>query len=116
MEPMEINAGGWYLRALRDDERVDDRPALADGGITDPAYVRMRRSQWLSDSAYSWAVCQPNTGEMLAEVIVTPLDTTASLTGWAREGHMDALDTASAAVTRFTEGALGLAVIEGRGA
>ena len=28
MEPIEINAGAWYLRALRADERVDDRPAL----------------------------------------------------------------------------------------
>jgi hypothetical protein len=29
LEPVEINAGQWYLRGLRADSRVDDRPALA---------------------------------------------------------------------------------------
>lgn len=110
MDPIEINAGGWYLRALRADERVDDRPALADGGITDTGYVGLRASQWAENSVYSWAVCQPNTGELLAEVFLTPEGTTARLTGWAREGHDEALATASAAVTRFAEGALDLTV------
>jgi hypothetical protein len=32
MEPVEINAGQWYLRALRADSRINDRPALADLG------------------------------------------------------------------------------------
>lgn len=118
MEPVEINAGGWYLRALRADERVDDRPALADGGITNPAYVDQRTAQWREDSAFSWAVCQPNTGELLAEVVLTPMGTQtrskALLTGWARAGHTDALSTASEAVTRFAEGALGLVVVEGQ--
>ncbi|AGT91890.1 hypothetical protein ACH49M_11590 [Rhodococcus qingshengii] len=114
MEPIEINAGGWYLRALRADERVDDRPALADGGITDPDYVSQRSAQWHENSVYSWAVCQPNTGELLAEVVLTPLDSTALLTGWARDGHTEALTTAADAVTRFAEGALGLVVVEGQ--
>ncbi|MFC8933386.1 hypothetical protein [Rhodococcus sp. NPDC057135] len=114
MEPIEINAGGWYLRALRADERVDDRPALADGGITDPEYVSQRSVQWHENSVYSWAVCQPNTGELLAEVVLTPLDSTALLTGWARDGHTEALATAAEAVTRFAEGALGLVVVEGQ--
>ena len=39
VEPVEINAGAWYLRAPRDDDLIDDRPALADLGETDPDYV-----------------------------------------------------------------------------
>ncbi len=111
MEPVEVNAGGWYLRALRADERVDDRPALADGGITDPDYVSRRTEEWASETHFSWAVCQPNTGELLAEVGLTPTtDGKAQLTGWARTGHTEALETGSAAVRRFAEGGLGLEV------
>ena len=112
MEPVEVNAGAWYLRALRSDERVDDAPALADGGIDDPEYIARRTQQWADDTNYSWAVCQPNTGEMLAEVILTPDDdgVGASLTGWSRDGHEDALAYATDAVRRFGEGALGLTV------
>lgn len=110
MEPVEINAGGWYLRALRADERVDDRPALADGSITDPEHVQRSHAAWQSDEQYSWAVCQPNTGELLAEVLLTPDGDQAVLTGWARDGHDDALESGSAAVTRFAEGALGFTV------
>jgi len=43
MEPVEINAGAWYLRALRADDRVDDRPALAELGETDAHYVTRPR-------------------------------------------------------------------------
>ncbi|MFC9787673.1 hypothetical protein [Rhodococcus sp. NPDC127528] len=113
MEPIEVNAGAWYLRALRADDRVDDRPALADGGIDDPDYVATRTAQWAADEHYSWAVCQPNTGELLAEVVLTPAGSDAALTGWARTGHEDALDTALEVVTRFAEGALGLTVSRG---
>jgi hypothetical protein len=28
LDPVEINAGQWYLRGLRADSRTDDRPAL----------------------------------------------------------------------------------------
>lgn len=111
MEPVEINAGGWYLRALRSDERVDDVPALADGGITDSDYVATRKAQWDNESHYSWAVCQPNTGELLAEIGLTPQpDGSATLTGWTRDGHDTALATGTDAVRRFAEGALGLTV------
>ena len=34
--------------------------------------------------------------------------------GWARDGHTEALTTAADAVTRFAEGALGLVVVEGQ--
>ncbi|QBJ95382.1 hypothetical protein ERC79_04990 [Rhodococcus sp. ABRD24] len=110
MEPIEINAGAWYLRALRADERVDDRPALQGGGITDPDYVARRRGQWATDEHCSWAVCEPTTGELLAEVGLTPNGSDGVLSGWARPGHEDALETATDSVRRFAEGALGLTV------
>lgn len=112
MEPIEINAGSWYLRALRADERVDDRPALRDGGIDDAGYVAERRRQWATDEHYSWAVCEPTTGELLAEVV---LSSDGVLSGWARPGHdgaVGALADGTDAVRRFAEGALGLAVTE----
>ncbi|MFD4292970.1 hypothetical protein ACFWQG_07080 [Rhodococcus sp. NPDC058532] len=112
MEPIEINAGSWYLRGLRADERVDDRPALADGGITDPDHVAARARQWAGDEHYSWAVCEPTTGELLGEVGLTPAGTDGTLGGWARPGHDAALAAATAAVRRFAEGALGLTVAD----
>ncbi|GGL24794.1 hypothetical protein [Nocardia jinanensis] len=109
MEAIEINAGAWYLRALRADERIDDRPALASGGITDPDYVARRGAQWADESHFSWAVCEPTTAELVAEVGVTPRpDGTAAVAGWSRPGHREALDVAAAAVRRFAAGALGL--------
>jgi hypothetical protein len=110
MEPIEVNAGQWYLRALRADERVDDRPALAAGGINDPDYVARRARQWADESHLSWAVCEPTTGELLAEIGVTPsVDNpdVAELTGWARPGHDAALAAATATIRRFAAAALG---------
>ncbi|SHT55873.1 Uncharacterised protein [Mycobacteroides abscessus subsp. abscessus] len=54
MEPIEINAGAWYLRALRADERMDDRPALTSLGVDDADYVTGRAADWDSDRLYSW--------------------------------------------------------------
>ncbi|WP_328391153.1 hypothetical protein [Nocardia sp. NBC_00416] len=109
MEAIEINAGAWYLRALRADDRIDDRPALASGGITDPGYVARRSAQWGDESHFSWAVCEPTTAELVAEIGVTPRpDGTALIDGWARPGHQEALGAGVRAVRRFTEGALGL--------
>ncbi|MCM6777796.1 hypothetical protein NDR87_30355 [Nocardia sp. CDC159] len=109
MEPVEINAGSWYLRALRADERIDDRPALAAGGIDDPDYVTRRTREWAEASRYSWAVCEPTTAEMVAEVVVTPnSDGTADISGWARDGYGAALESGRTVVRRFVAGALGL--------
>lgn len=112
MEPIEINAGSWYLRALRADDRIDDRPALADGGITDPEYVATRAAQWADESYFSWAVCEPTTAELVAEIGVTPgPDDTATVTGWARPGADEALAAGLASVHRFVAGALGLTAV-----
>ncbi|MBB3750234.1 hypothetical protein FHT44_002695 [Mycolicibacterium sp. BK634] len=108
MDPIEINAGAWYLRALRADERIDDRPSLADLGETDPDYVSRRTAQWADESGYSWAVCEPTTGELLAEVIVDPAS--ATLSTRARPGHEHVVDVAATAVRRFAAAALNLTV------
>lgn len=101
MQPVEINAGAFYLRALRADNRVDDRPALADLGETDPDFVTIRAAQWDSDLLYSWAVCEPTTGELLAEVTLSPV--TGGLAVRARPGYDEAARVAAGTARRFAE-------------
>jgi hypothetical protein len=101
VEPVEINAGTWYLRALRADDRIDDRPALAELGETDADYVQSRTADWETDATYSWAVCEPTTGELLAEVTLSPKTRLVGLR--ARPGHADAAEAAAAAVRRFAD-------------
>ena len=104
MEPIEINAGGWYLRALRADERMDDRPSLADLGEHSPTHVQTRATQWESDTLYSWAVCEPTTGELLAEVVLNPAS--GQISTRARTGFDEAAATGAAAVRRFADAVL----------
>ncbi|HTM85033.1 MAG TPA: hypothetical protein VL179_09045 [Mycobacterium sp.] len=108
MDPIEINAGDWYLRAPRADDRVDDRPALADLGETDPEYVAHSAAGWATDTGYTWAVCEPTTGELLAEVTLDPVS--GALAGRSRRGHDAAARTAAETVGRFATAALGLTV------
>lgn len=99
MDPVEINAGRWYLRGLRADDRIDDRPALAELGVSDPAHVVRSAAEWSADSRYSWAVCEPTTGELLAEVTLDPLS--GDIVSRARAGHEAAAGAAAASVRRF---------------
>jgi len=108
VEPVEINAGAWYLRAPRDDDLIDDRPALADLGGIDPDYVTRCSSRWASDTGYTWAVCEPATGELLAEVALDPVAATVHTR--ARDGHADAAAIAAQSVRRFAAAALGITV------
>lgn len=101
MDPIEINAGAWYLRALRADNLMDDRPALADLGETDSDYVARCATGWKRDERYTWAVCEPTTGEMLAEVTLDPAGGVTGLR--ARPGHADAAETAADTVRRFAD-------------
>ncbi len=101
IEPVEINAGACYLRALRADDRIDDRPALAEMGETAADYVAARAAQWQSDTVYSWAVCEPTTGELLAEVTLAPRTGLIGLR--ARQGHDEAAQAAGDAVRRFAD-------------
>lgn len=129
MEPVEINAGMWYLRALRADDRVDDRPAVL-ASCRDPeirrwrrrpapdpavasAYVAERTDGWARDDRLSWAVCAPATGEMRGEVELSGLDLgrgLAELSCWALPAArgVGMTTTAASAVLRFAFDGLGL--------
>jgi hypothetical protein len=99
LEPVEINAGQWYLRALRADGRIDDRPALADLGVTDPGHVAHSAAAWSADTGYSWAVCDVTTGELLAEATLDPA--TGGIATRARDGYAHAATAAAESVRRF---------------
>ncbi|MGD9530474.1 GNAT family N-acetyltransferase [Pseudonocardia sp.] len=129
MEPVEINAGTWYLRALRADERIDDRPAVLASALEpdivryrrrpDPtleaagAYVAQRAAAWERDERFTWAVCEPTTGEMVGEVDLSRLDLDRGLAEigvWAlppARGRGLAVAAVSS-VLRFGFGGLGL--------
>jgi RimJ/RimL family protein N-acetyltransferase len=129
LDPVEINAGSWYLRALRADDRIDDRPAVL-ASCTDPeirrwrhrpppqpaeadAYVRRRAAEWARDERYAWAVCEPTTGEMLGEVELAAVDLqhgVAEAACWALPAARNRGMTSSAlsAVLRFAFAGIGL--------
>ena len=108
MEPVEINGGRWYLRALRCDDRVDDRPALADLGVTDGGYVDDAADAWADDTRYTWAVCEPTTGELLAEVTLDP--ESGRLRSRARPGFSDAAAASADTIRRYAAAVLGLEI------
>lgn len=130
MEPVEINLGLYYLRALRADERIDDRPAVLEG-FSDPdtrqwvpgyriddlagagAYIARRTREWSVDTRYSWAVADPFTGELLGEVGLKDLDLSAGTAEAACWTHpagrgRGIASRALAAALRFGFGAIGL--------
>jgi len=104
MDPVEINAGQWYLRGLRADGRIDDRPALADLGVTDPDHVAHCAAQWSSDASYSWAVCEVTTGELLAELTLDPQS--GAIATRVRAGQAHAATAAAESVRRFAAATL----------
>ena len=129
LDPVEINAGAWYLRALRADDRIDDRPAVVSSA-SDPeilrwrhrleptleaatTYVADRLEGWARDECYSWGVCEPTTGRMLGEVELVSLDLpmgTAEVTCWAlpEARGRGMATTAVGAIVRFAFDGLGL--------
>jgi RimJ/RimL family protein N-acetyltransferase len=130
VEPVEINLGLYYLRALRADEHIDDRPAVIEG-FADPdtrrwvpgyrvddlagatAYIARRAEEWARDIRYSWAVADPFTGELLGEVGLKELDLTAGTAEAACWTHpagrgRGTASRALAAALRFGFGAIGL--------
>jgi RimJ/RimL family protein N-acetyltransferase len=133
MEPIEINAGGYYLRALRADDLLDDRPAIvrafadaetrkwvADYRIDDlddaGAYVQRRADEWKRGVRCSWAVSEPTTGVLLGEVDLRGLEgglNAVQAACWTHPEHRGCgvASTALAAAVRFGFGALGLTKI-----
>ncbi|GAA3048388.1 hypothetical protein GCM10010528_29500 [Gordonia defluvii] len=99
MEAVEINAGSWYLRALRDDDRLSDVPALSDLGIADPAaFVVAADAGWADETRFTWAVCEPTTGELMSLITADP---GGRPDGMARDGQQSSLDEVRQVVTRF---------------
>jgi hypothetical protein len=74
----------------------------------DPDYVTRCTAGWASETSFTWAVCEPTTGELLAEVTVDPRS--ATLSTRARPGHAEAASVAATAVRRFAAAALNLTV------
>ena len=78
VDPVEINAGAWYLRGAR------------------------------SDTGYRWDVCEPISGDVVAEVTLDP--DTATMSSFGDEA--DAIEVAEQAVRRFAAQALGITVAD----
>jgi hypothetical protein len=84
---------------VRADNRIDDRPALAELRVTDPDYIARCAALWSADTSYSWAVCEVTTGELLAEVTLDP--NTGEIATKARAGQAEAAAAAAESVQRF---------------
>ncbi|MBV7295573.1 hypothetical protein KRX51_06535 [Corynebacterium sp. TAE3-ERU12] len=76
MDPIELNAGRFYLRPLRHDERVDDTVALgkAHGRAVTEEYIADAHADFAAGRVFRWAVCEQADVELIGEVIVTPVD------------------------------------------
>lgn len=79
MEPIELNAGRFYLRPLHNDQRINDEPACAQIG-KDAAWVAAAHDNWLLDQTYTWAVCEQTRVEMVALIETDPLTGTVTAT------------------------------------
>jgi RimJ/RimL family protein N-acetyltransferase len=133
VDAVEINTGEYYLRQLRADRLMDDRPALIEG-FADPKhrryvlnyrlrnideateYVALRAAQWAGDERCSWAIAEPTTGDLLGEVGLKDLDLehgTADAAVWvhAKARGRGAAAKALSAAVRWGFGALGLVEI-----
>lgn len=75
---MEINAGAWYLRGVA------------------------------ADTGYQWDVCEPITGEVVAQVTLDPRTGSLSSAG----ANAEAIDVARQAVRRFADQALGITLAD----
>lgn len=109
MDPVEINAGRYYLRQLRADEHLDDRPVLraALGDIDATAWVERRTRQWRDGTGYGWAVAEQTTGALLGEITLTP---DGKLHCWTVPAyrHTGVMRHSLPAILRFAAEALGI--------
>lgn len=73
MEPMEVNAGRFYCRPLRQDSRVDDAPAMSRilGYLVDPGEFSYANKDWHADKVYRFAVCEQTNVDLIALAIVS---------------------------------------------
>ncbi|MFI6097344.1 GNAT family N-acetyltransferase [Lentzea sp. NPDC051213] len=130
MEPVEINAGEYYLRAFRHDDRIDDVPALVaaftdeenrrylprtdiGGAAAAEIFVNYLADGWKYESRLSWAVCDATTAELLAGVVIRDLDLRFGLGEvmcWSQPDHRGrgVLSTALNSALGFAFGGMGL--------
>jgi len=107
VEPVEINAGEHYLRAFRNDDRVNDVPALVEI-YADPEtkrymtrlnvanapsaemFILLMSNGWEKDYRWSWAVCDAVTADLVAGVVLHNIDRklgSAEVTCWTHPAH-----------------------------
>ena len=130
MEPVEINAGEYYLRAFRNDDRVNDVPALVeiyadpetkrymnrlsiDDASTAELFIMLMANGWAKNYRWSWAVCDAVTADMVAGIILHNVDhvlKSAEVTCWTHPAHRGkgVLPTALNAVLGWAFGAQGM--------
>ncbi|MGH3631623.1 MAG: GNAT family N-acetyltransferase, partial [Sciscionella sp.] len=133
VQQVEINAGSYYLRALRADRFIDDRASIV-AALGDPDsvrwvsprantideagdYIALRAREWLIDRRYSWGIAEPSTGELLGEVglkNVKLAEGSAEVACWTVPRHRGrgVMSTALWAALDFAFGGLGLRRIE----
>jgi RimJ/RimL family protein N-acetyltransferase len=107
VEPVEINAGEYYLRAFRNDDRINDVPALVeihsdeetkrymnrlvvDDTLGAEIFIKMMTDGWERDFRWSWAVCEAVTADLVAGLVLHNLDRftgSAEVTCWTHPGH-----------------------------
>ena len=107
VEPVEINAGEYYLRAFRNDDRINDVPAIVEayadertrrylprleinGAPAAELYVDHLTKGWEHDHRYSWAVCEAVTSEVLAGIVIRDIDLRygfGEVTCWTQPEH-----------------------------
>jgi RimJ/RimL family protein N-acetyltransferase len=130
VEPVEINAGEYYLRAFRNDDRISDIQALIDihsdeetkrymnrlGAEDVPGaktFIMLMTNGWERDYRWSWAVCDAVTAEVVAGVVLHNLDRfvgSAEVTCFTHPAHRGKgiLPTALNAVIGWAFGAAGM--------
>ncbi|GAA3633677.1 RimJ/RimL family protein N-acetyltransferase [Lentzea atacamensis] len=107
MEPVEINAGEYYLRAFRNDDRVNDVPALVETYADEETrrymhrltmedvtaaelFIVLMNNGWPKDYRWSWAVCDAVTADVAAGIVLHSIDRkfgSAEVTCWAHPAH-----------------------------
>ncbi|WP_151549725.1 MULTISPECIES: hypothetical protein [Corynebacterium] len=107
MEPFDINAGRFYLRALHNQTTLDDGPTLRSITPT-PAIQSNDEAEdgWMNNTCYSWAVCEQTSSDLLALVTYEPAtDTVTSYpageadTVWDHNRELEPITLGQAAAT-----------------